>query len=719
MRYGNELSGSRKPRVPYGDLASLARTSRKMHAIYNPILYCSNRDFDMSTVMIWAAAKGRIETLERATGFGLPLSPKIEAPQSLWGDTILLDTTILVATSRKREATIAWLVDHGVKVDDGRLLFLALKSKWASTARLLIDRGARLVFEADYNNREPEERTIPAIHVATTHGLIEVVRYVVEQKGIDINMCDDKGYSCLHYAASTVKKPAITKGLLKLRADVDPTGNETSPLFMAVEARNYRVAHALLDARSSVSRRSTSGLLPIHLAIQQHQEFSKIDTDLWSLLRRLSSLDADLNATPVTQGVPTPLVEAITNGSAKTMEILIRAGADINQLVDGKSPLGFAWDDFLNTRLHPPNRETRRRYPRWQESRKLKLLLQNGLSLDSPYNEDGDSLLSVALSHCVPPDMHLTCGALKGLLGMVFGSSKPLPKRDTLLSIDTTNSTPSDSQSSCRTLQGVLSMMAKSSTKDLQDGFLDSVLAHFVRQRNITCCSTLQHCFDAKLTEESHAEATEWAKEILLARGCQCYDRATAWHLESVLHLGVGFNATTGFLTMALKQRHSEVVNVIWDYRSAVGQNQNHRDPNVWLHDAIEWGDTEIILKVLGGSPDVNGFDSEGWLPLARAVRNEHYGAAQILIDHGADAWLATRTHQPLTAVQLAIMCYTPRVEARTVEPYMLKIIMKKQPGKIPDKDLEMAPKAIIEALRRWKEDGIISEPNQSYPDRG
>ncbi|KAI1775665.1 ankyrin repeat-containing domain protein [Hypoxylon cercidicola] len=624
--------------TPYHDLASLARTSRKLYNRFNPILYGSNRDYDGSCLVFWAASHGRIETLERGYSFKLLLNPRIDVSTNFRANTygyktlpdgtkVVLDSTILLATAEGHEGTVAWLIAHGVETDNNspsigpqigtgvRIspLLLALRLKQASIACLLIEKGSSLVFPIGVSLGS-------AIHVAAKQGLISVVRCLIQQ-GIDINTPDGRGDICLHHAVSGINDKSVITDLVALGADVNWIAGGTSPLSLAIQIGSFRIAHTLLDVGSNIHQTSTSGFQPIHMCTWDESKFpGSLDDQQYSLLKRLIALGADLNVTSRNNVSRTPLVEAIVNGSVETMQILIEAGADVRKPVHKMAPVGFAMGNLS----------------------KFALLLRNGIRLDRPYYERGSTLLLEIVK--------MSC------------------------------------QGSSRNVIEVKAILELASKKTVSDEHIDDALEYAVQLRGYSCCQALLS-YGAKL-QENRDVAGRWAHDLLIDR---CRDPLMPGPLGMLLDFNLESDELDDLLTLALSLQDEAAVHVFLD-RGVAGRHRNYRDPNVWLQKAADWGRVSILRRLLKASPNVNGFDSAGWLPLTRAVRADHRDAVLTLMDYGADAWLATKMAQVhFTTVQFAI---------RSGKAEILKDILEAQPGKVSEEDVSLSTEVIKGILR-------------------
>jgi hypothetical protein len=109
------------------------------------------------------------------------------------------------------------------------------------------------------------------------------------------------------------------RALIDAGADVNkvaPDGNV--PLFSAIGQGNGDIVEMLLNSGASVNYRSPTGMQPLHLAATTQSEMCEV------LLKH----GAPLNARENDHGW-TPLFFAVTQGDARTVDLLLKSGADV------------------------------------------------------------------------------------------------------------------------------------------------------------------------------------------------------------------------------------------------------------------------------------------------------------------------------------------------------------------------------------------------------
>ncbi|KDN71879.1 hypothetical protein CSUB01_09612 [Colletotrichum sublineola] len=235
--------------------STLTRCCRAWHDFFNPLLYQNDVQYHDSSAVFKTIANCRdeeiaLKTLQAAyeAGADFGAAASMALPE-LCHETTFSVTPLYLAASTNKGRIATFLLDHGVDVDgapDYQLrtpLFISLMKKDSSTSLTLMRRGASL---------ESKAFGINALHQAAAAGLRDVISYLVEERGIDINEGDRNGDTPLiHSMLSTTPKDMISH-LKRYNADVNkPTTIEmwhVSPLSLACEEGLFGVAQSLLDA---------------------------------------------------------------------------------------------------------------------------------------------------------------------------------------------------------------------------------------------------------------------------------------------------------------------------------------------------------------------------------------------------------------------------------------------------------------------------------------
>ena len=162
--------------------------------------------------------------------------------------------------------------------------------------------------------------------------------------GVDVNAQSVFGTTPLHYAAFYTDDPAIIRVLLDAGADVNPQGNDGTPLHAAV-AYNTNLAivpaitRVLLDAGADVNAQDLLGFTPLHLATFRTRPDPAV-------IEALLDAGADVNAQEDRYSW-TPLHYAARfSRNPAVIEALLEAGADASARdSEGKTPWDYAQEN--------------------------------------------------------------------------------------------------------------------------------------------------------------------------------------------------------------------------------------------------------------------------------------------------------------------------------------------------------------------------------------
>ncbi|KAI1205892.1 ankyrin repeat-containing domain protein [Annulohypoxylon truncatum] len=619
-------------------LGTLALTNRRLYQLVNPILYAHNRDKDHSSAVIWAARHGRIETLEKALFFGLNFNCRDDERLSC----------LCIAVIHKQEATVTWLLNHGVGPDvepvierfravDRRFspLFLALKTAQSSVACLLLERGAFFWFAqlTDFDDpyEEPNGQPIlsPATHYASFFGLIPVVRFLVQHKGVDINTRNSEDEICLHHAIRGRQNRAVIDELILLGADINHNGT-SSLLCLAIEICSYKHAHWLIDAGARIDVPPRGRPAPIHMCTWRPLYLLEDQqSDKYTLLERLINLGADVNGFDLENQSRTPLGEACLHGTVTAVSMLLQAGAEVDlDIGEGKRPL-----DSLLALCHAEEKQSK------ETHQKILLLIKNKARLDS----------------------------------RTWQNMSPL-EHELVWSMKHDNS------------KRLAFMLGSATSQNLSTEHLDSLLETAIEERSFTCCRVLQE-YGARMQSPTNS-IISWVEEALQDRLAKrgifrTQNSDFRCFIAMAINLSSGFDDETKMFIKALNYEDREAADVFLS-RGMVGRRPGCYDPNEWLQAAAAWGHLGVLRRLLQGSPNVNGFDDWNMLPLSRAIEIGNREAAILLMEHGADAFksktvqVGQETRGTLKPIQLAL---------RYGEIEILKAILDKQQGSLTEEE--------------------------------
>ncbi|XP_072221421.1 ankyrin repeat and SOCS box protein 2-like isoform X2 [Leuresthes tenuis] len=178
--------------------------------------------------------------------------------------------------------------------------------------------------------------SITPLIVAAQQGQIRALRYLIE-KDADVNMQTCDGVTALHEASKNGHKEVVAL-LLSKKADANkPTNLGLLPLHIAAQYGHHEIV-SLLVSVTSRARLRHSWISPLHLAAEHNRHtvaavLLKTGADVNATLAHSHSIQyADQRASA--------LYFAIANGSTKTAEVLLNAGASLS--LDPISPLLMA-----------------------------------------------------------------------------------------------------------------------------------------------------------------------------------------------------------------------------------------------------------------------------------------------------------------------------------------------------------------------------------------
>jgi ankyrin repeat protein len=285
-------------------------------------------------------------------------------------------------------------VDTDKTTGDGRSpLYVAAQNQQPAVVSRLLRHGV------DIEKRQVDGWT--AIHSAAWNGDAEVTRLLL-QGGANVNTLLADGRSPLHVAAQ-LGHVAVMEILLQSGADANEAqdGGPT-PLISACWTRRRDVIELLLRAGADVNKPGEAGEAPLFVA----SEFGLLD----SAEHLIQVSGVNLNQ-PGRMGT-TPLFIACANGHTAIIEMLLRAGADMNlAMEDGSTPIFIA--SFSG------------------EVEAVRLLIEAGADVNKP-RHDGDTPFFIASreGHLEIVDLLVQAGADKArsLLYTYFPSDTFTPQ---------------------------------------------------------------------------------------------------------------------------------------------------------------------------------------------------------------------------------------------------------------------------------------------------
>ncbi|XP_033987942.1 ankyrin repeat and SOCS box protein 2-like isoform X1 [Trematomus bernacchii] len=178
--------------------------------------------------------------------------------------------------------------------------------------------------------------SITPLIVAAQRGQMRALCYLIG-KGADVNMQTCDGITALHEASKNGGKESVAV-LLTKHADANkPDNSGLLPLHIAAQYGHHEIVSMLVSVTSRTRLRH-SCVSPLHLAAEHNRH---------TVAAVLLKTGADVNATLASSHSmqyadrrATALYFAIANGSTKTAEVLLNAGASLS--LDPVSPLLMA-----------------------------------------------------------------------------------------------------------------------------------------------------------------------------------------------------------------------------------------------------------------------------------------------------------------------------------------------------------------------------------------
>ncbi|KAI0847563.1 ankyrin [Daldinia vernicosa] len=568
-------------------LASLARVNTRLRDAFDSILWKTNKDhlahegdedtYYPRSAILWAARRNRIDILEKASKYNLPLGlTRCGGP--------LHSAAVL-----GHDAAVRWLLDHGVPTDSGTSrktfpenthkardtvpvyyspLWAAIQAGQESTALILLSRGANIWFRRSYTPgiEFPEA----AIHHAAFYGCTAVVEHLVLTMGIDVDELDSNLETPLNHAMKQPDNKDMIETLLELGADIDKELGSELPLTTAIIATNFDNAMSFLDARPRVNLSNTGpgSISPLAAWASYMPSSGWVSDDKPTpfehseLFWKLIACGADVNA-PCNE-LDTPLGIAIQRSNAIAIRELIIGGADIEKCTGDRQlkPIDLIWD--LGDRR----------------------------------------------------DI-----AIKGAILVAAGARLDVSSR-------VNSTTPLEEAASYKGGQPILrSFLCSASRQSFRDGYLDEVFQFCLESRRYESAKILK---DHGASSQGAKKAVyNWAQD--LARG----------YLDDPFHQALSFCLDFQFshdeignvFAIALECRNLEICHLLLDR----GLLSLSKEPRPWLHMAARHGSFSLTRRLCRAGMDINALDDCFETPMMAALLANHTNLADLLFDLGAD----------------------------------------------------------------------------------
>ncbi|GMI66472.1 tetratricopeptide repeat 10 [Hibiscus trionum] len=176
-----------------------------------------------------------------------------------------------------------------------------------------------------------------ALHVAALSGQTHVLKYLVGELKLDVNVKDDKGDTPLICAIAQKHFPTAVY-LIDNGSNLNAMNNEGFTALHFAAVKGPKKLLQLLIARGAEVDANAATVTPLQLAVVEAK------SDSVKVL-----LENNANPNTISDDYPCPLVIAIAKVSMECVKLLLKTGADPNISVEGIGfrPLGIAasvWD---------------------------------------------------------------------------------------------------------------------------------------------------------------------------------------------------------------------------------------------------------------------------------------------------------------------------------------------------------------------------------------
>ncbi|XP_031268815.1 serine/threonine-protein phosphatase 6 regulatory ankyrin repeat subunit C isoform X2 [Pistacia vera] len=171
-----------------------------------------------------------------------------------------------------------------------------------------------------------------ALHFAAREGKTDVCKYLLEELKLDVNTQDEDGETPILHAARQGHTETV-KYLFEHGANpAIPSNLGATALHHSAGIGNIELLTYLLSKGVEVDSQSDSGTPLVWAAGHAQQEAVKV------------LLEHHANPNAETEDNITPLLSAVAAGSLACLELLIKAGANVNIIAGGATPLHIAAD---------------------------------------------------------------------------------------------------------------------------------------------------------------------------------------------------------------------------------------------------------------------------------------------------------------------------------------------------------------------------------------
>ncbi|KAI3333831.1 ankyrin repeat-containing domain protein [Ustulina deusta] len=264
LQFPSEIHGMIAEKCTQKDIASVARVCKQLYQTYQSYLYKVNIKFHESSAFwrIFRCCKPdvAVKALQNAINAGADIQHRIQHEVSFYHNNYkLLDlfTPLHIAVWNGNSSSVTCLIQNGADLNnqscsfDLTPLMLALLRGREAIALNLLDHGAALTTSKFGDT---------PLHLAAERNFLDVIKYLVQNRGMDSNCQNIWGYTPLLCAVDSIYAKKEVIAYLCVHG-ADPTYSTTSaehipPLQKAIENSSWGIAEQLdlsVDEQSYVA----------------------------------------------------------------------------------------------------------------------------------------------------------------------------------------------------------------------------------------------------------------------------------------------------------------------------------------------------------------------------------------------------------------------------------------------------------------------------------